>query len=62
MTNHIHLLITPSISKVMQSLGRYYVQYFNHQYHRQVHYGQDGIKQRCWRVSNVCWPVVDILN
>jgi len=30
MTNHIHLLITPhagnSISKVMQSLGRYYVQ------------------------------------
>jgi len=38
MTNHIHLLITPhaenSISKVMQSLGRYYVQYFNHQYRR----------------------------
>jgi len=37
-TNHIHLLITPhaenSISKVMQSLGRYYVQYFNHQYRR----------------------------
>jgi len=38
MTNHTHLLITPhaenSISKVMQSLGRYYVQYFNHQYRR----------------------------
>jgi putative transposase len=38
MTNHIHLLITPhienSISKVMQSLGRYYVQYFNNQYRR----------------------------
>lgn len=38
MTNHVHLLITPhsenGISKVMQSLGRYYVQYFNHQYQR----------------------------
>ncbi len=33
MTNHVHLLITPNsgdgISKVMQSLGRKYVQYFN---------------------------------
>lgn len=38
MTNHVHLLITPltedGISKVMQSLGRYYVQYFNYQYKR----------------------------
>jgi len=38
MTNHVHLPITPNrsdgISKVMQSLGRKYVQYFNHQYHR----------------------------
>ena len=38
MTNHVHLLITPhhqeGISEVMQSLGRYYVQYFNYQYHR----------------------------
>jgi len=38
MTNHVHLLITPrredGISKVMQSVGRYYVQYFNHQYKR----------------------------
>ncbi|MFT5739991.1 MAG: putative transposase [Gammaproteobacteria bacterium] len=33
MTNHVHLLITPSfehsISKAIQTLGRYYVQYFN---------------------------------
>jgi len=33
MTNHVHLLVTPqaeeSISKMMQSIGRYYVQYFN---------------------------------
>lgn len=38
MTNHVHLLLTPQsgdgISKVMQSVGRYYVQYFNHQYKR----------------------------
>ena len=38
MTNHIHLLATPekddSISKVFQSIGRRYVQYFNHTYRR----------------------------
>ncbi len=38
MTNHVHLLITPhqedSIAKVMQSLGRRYVQYINHHYRR----------------------------
>ena len=38
MTNHIHLLATPgavdSISKVFQSVGRKYVQYFNFNYKR----------------------------
>lgn len=38
MTNHVHLLITPheehSLSKCLQMLGRYYVQYFNHTYQR----------------------------
>ena len=38
MTNHVHLLVTPhtndGISKVMQYLGRYYVQYFNYTYDR----------------------------
>ena len=38
MTNHIHLLATPEsehgISKVMQSVGRKYVQYFNFAYRR----------------------------
>jgi putative transposase len=38
MTNHIHLLATPaqdnSISKVFQSVGRRYVQYFNFTYQR----------------------------
>ncbi len=38
MTNHVHLLITPhtekGIGKMMQMLGRYYVQYFNYCYKR----------------------------
>ncbi|MCG6870584.1 MAG: transposase [Gammaproteobacteria bacterium] len=38
MTNHVHLLITPnqdnSLSKAIQMLGRYYVQYFNYSYQR----------------------------
>ncbi len=38
MTNHVHLLMTPSdergISRLMQSLGRYYVRYVNSTYRR----------------------------
>ena len=38
MTNHVHLLVTPhgenGIGKTMQTLGRYYVQYFNQRYRR----------------------------
>jgi len=38
MTNHVHLLVTPrdkdSIGKMMQMIGRYYVQYFNKKYKR----------------------------
>jgi len=38
MTNHVHLLLTPhteqGIGKVMQLLGRYYVQHFNDSYSR----------------------------
>jgi len=38
MTNHVHLLITPmmdhAISQCMQALGRRYVRYINHTYHR----------------------------
>lgn len=38
MTNHVHLLVTPSskdgLSRLMQSLGRRYVRYFNHSYGR----------------------------
>ncbi len=38
MTNHVHLLVTPGTeegtSQLMQSLGRYYVRYFNKRYKR----------------------------
>ena len=38
MTHHVHVLLTlhteGGIGKVMQSLGRYYVQYFNYRYQR----------------------------
>ena len=38
MTNHVHLLLTPmeanGVSQLMQSLGRYYVRYFNQNYGR----------------------------
>lgn len=38
MTNHVHLLMTPStkdgVSQVMQNLGRYYVRYINQTYQR----------------------------
>lgn len=38
MTNHVHLLVTPgredSLGKMMQMLGRYYVQYYNYCYQR----------------------------
>ena len=38
MTNHVHILVTPStehgLGKMVQMVGRYYVQYFNHQYRR----------------------------
>ena len=40
MTNHVHLLIKPhienGISRLIQSLGRYYVQYFNNRYRLQA--------------------------
>jgi len=38
MTNHVHLLVSPKyaggVSKMMQSLGRQYVRYFNYRYRR----------------------------
>ena len=38
MTNHVHLLVTPereeAIGKMMQMLGRYYIQHYNYRYRR----------------------------
>lgn len=38
MTNHVHLLVTPEtgdgVSKLLQTLGRHYVRYFNYTYRR----------------------------
>ncbi|MEP1448204.1 MAG: transposase [Paraglaciecola sp.] len=47
MTNHVHLLCTPSnvngISQMMQSLGRMYVMYFNRSYKRTGTLWEDGL-------------------
>jgi tRNA(Met) C34 N-acetyltransferase TmcA len=38
MTNHVHFLVTPcdetALAKMLQTLGRRYVQYYNHKYGR----------------------------
>ncbi|MFT6393657.1 MAG: putative transposase [Methylophilaceae bacterium] len=48
MTSHVHLLITPhteeSLGKVMQMVGRYYVQYFNDNYQRTGTLWEGGYK------------------
>ena len=52
MTNHVHLLMTPlessGIAKSIQTLGRYYVQYFN------KNYGRTGT---LWEGRYKCSPV-----
>jgi putative transposase len=48
MTNHVHLLATPStsdgVSRMMQNLGRYYVRYFNNKYQRTGTLWEDRFK------------------
>ena len=57
MTNHVHLLITPQRSdgpaKLMQSLGRRYVQYINHAYRRsgslwEGRYKSSAVQAECY--------------
>jgi putative transposase len=42
MTNHVHLLLTPKdeagVSRLMQTLGRLYVRYFNYGYQRTTYF------------------------
>jgi len=59
MTNHIHLLATPeqghSISKVFQSVGRRYVQYFNcSSTSEAARYGRDATAPRWWTAKPIC--------
>ena len=66
MTNHVHLLMTPlakeSISLVMQSVGRRYVQYVNLEYRRTGSYGRVVIRQVLLMQKTICFRVVDILR
>jgi WSC domain. len=61
MTNHLHLLVMPdaedSLSKLFQSVGRRYVQYFNHSYKRSgtlwVQLKKEGGRMRSSRIIEV---------
>ena len=52
MTNHVHFLLTPfnenGLGKMMQMLGRYYVQHFNHFYRR-----TDTLWEGCYKATLV---------
>jgi len=52
MTNHVHLLVTPNsppgIARMMQSLGRRYVQYVNYVYKR-----SGTLREGCYKASLV---------
>jgi len=55
MTNHVHLLVTPSskhgVSKMMQTLGRHYVRYFNYTYKRTGTLWEGRFKSCIWGQS-----------
>jgi putative transposase len=64
MTNHVHLLLTPQtddgVSKLMQSLGRQYVRYFNHTYTRtgtlfEGRYKSNLVQQEHYLLSCQCY-------
>ncbi len=58
MTNHVHLLITShtedGIGKMMQMLGRYYVQYSTILINVRVPYGKGVTKQPLLIVNSTC--------
>jgi putative transposase len=58
MSNHVHLLITPDIEagigKVMQSVGRCYVQYFNYRCRRTGTLWEGRYTPRCLTRSGIC--------
>lgn len=67
MTNHVHLLLTPltqgAIGKVMQSVGRRYVQYFNYCYRRtgtlwEGRYKASLIDSECYAL--ICYRYIEL--
>ena len=59
MINHVHLLVTPwqekGIGAMMQSIGRYYVQFFNRSYVRTgTYYGKGVTKLLCSIRMPIC--------
>ena len=60
MSNHVHLLVTPQVdlasSLMMQYIGRHYVRYFNHKYHRtgtlwEGRYHSNLVQQECYLLA-----------
>jgi len=67
MTNHVHLLVTPEanngVSLMMQSLGRRYVQYFNHTYRRSGTLWEGRFKSSIVQSQNyllVCYRYIEL--
>ena len=58
MTNHVHLLMTPdaedSISRIIQHLGRQYVQHIIRHIAVRVLCGRAVIKEVLWMQSDIC--------
>ena len=65
MTNHVHLLLTPARpgapSRLMQSLGRRYVQYANRQYRRTGSLWGDATSQASCR-PKATWRRAQVTN
>ena len=66
MTNHVHLLATPTasnaVSLMMQSLGRQYVRYYNHTYKRTGSCGKADINHALFKRANIYSIATATLN
>jgi putative transposase len=65
MPNHVHLLLTPerdeSVSRLMQSLGRRYVGYFNYNYARTGTLLRVAFGSVWFRTMNISSPARDLM-
>jgi REP element-mobilizing transposase RayT len=66
MTNHVHLLITPETetgtAKLMQAVGRRYVQYINRSYKRTGAFGKGATNPASSRQRPTCSPACATSN